>query len=55
MCYAVIDEYLQTFLAGRHGNLIDVLIDFTGIIITIVIIYLISLKRKKIRTAESFE
>lgn len=31
--YAVSDEYHQTFVAGRHGSPVDVLIDGTGVTI----------------------
>ncbi len=31
--YAVSDEYHQTFVAGRHGSPIDVLIDGAGVAI----------------------
>ncbi len=45
--YAIIDEILQTFLAGRHGSMMDVFIDLIGIIMALFVIYLISFKRRK--------
>ena len=43
--YACIDEYIQTFIPGRSGNIGDVIIDISGVIIGlalyIIIIYLI--------------
>jgi VanZ family protein len=32
--YAVTDEYHQSFVAGRHGTPVDVLIDAAGIALT---------------------
>ncbi|GAB6085336.1 VanZ family protein [Alkaliphilus crotonatoxidans] len=32
---AVIDEYRQTFVPGRHGSRIDVLIDMVGVVIAV--------------------
>jgi VanZ family protein len=32
--YAVTDEYHQTFVDGRHGTAVDVLIDLAGIVLT---------------------
>jgi VanZ family protein len=44
--YACIDEYIQTFIPGRNGNVNDVMIDICGviggIILYFIIIYLIS-------------
>ena len=41
--YACIDEYIQTFIPGRSGNIGDVIIDISGVIIGlalyIIIIY----------------
>jgi VanZ family protein len=36
--YACLDEYIQTFIEGRSGNIKDVLIDCIGVIIGILII-----------------
>lgn len=52
---AVIDEFIQTFIAGRVGEVSDILIDFfglaIGILITALIIKLsISKKRRKPRS-----
>lgn len=50
--YAITDEYHQTFVSGRSGELRDVLIDTSGALLGSLIIYLISLavykKRKSI-------
>ena len=35
IAYAVSDEYHQTFVAGRHGSPVDVLIDAAGVAIAI--------------------
>lgn len=35
--YAVTDEYHQTFVDGRHGAPLDVLIDSTGVLIAVLI------------------
>jgi VanZ family protein len=35
LAYAVTDEYHQTFVAGRHGSPVDVLIDAAGVAIAI--------------------
>jgi VanZ family protein len=32
IAYALSDEYHQTFVPGRHGNLIDVVVDTVGIV-----------------------
>ena len=44
--YACIDEYIQTFIPGRNGSIIDVIIDTFGVIIGIllynIIIYFIN-------------
>jgi VanZ family protein len=36
--YACLDEYIQTFIEGRSGNIKDVMIDCIGVIIGILII-----------------
>ncbi len=43
--YAVSDEFHQTFVFGRSGNIKDVLIDSVGIILGI-IVFLVSVKSK---------
>jgi VanZ family protein len=35
LAYAATDEYHQTFVAGRHGSPVDVLIDAAGVAIAI--------------------
>ena len=37
VAYAISDEYHQTFVTGRHGSPVDVLIDATGVAIAIAI------------------
>jgi VanZ family protein len=32
--YSTTDEFHQTFIAGRHGSPVDVLIDSTGVLIS---------------------
>lgn len=49
--YAISDEYHQTFIPGRSGEVRDVLLDsfgsFTGIIVYITIFYLMKRQRMK--------
>ena len=40
---AIIDETIQTFIPGRSGELLDVLIDTSGVIFGILIIYIIQI------------
>ena len=35
LAYAVADEYHQTFVEGRHGTPVDVLIDAVGIAVAV--------------------
>jgi VanZ family protein len=37
LIYAATDEYHQTFVEGRHGSPVDVLIDAAGVLIAIAI------------------
>lgn len=37
--YALIDEWHQTWVAGRSGNLADVAVDATGIVIACVVLF----------------
>lgn len=46
---AFIDESIQTFIPGRDGNFIDVIIDFSGILISVFIYIFISYLTKKIK------
>lgn len=50
--YAVSDEFHQTFVIGRNGNFIDVLIDSVGVLFGIIISYALPflkiLKKSKI-------
>lgn len=41
LAYAISDEFHQTFVSGRNGNVTDVLIDFSGACIGMLISYLI--------------
>ena len=49
--YAVSDEFHQTFVDGRDGNIIDVLIDgsgaFFGILLSCILYYVLIKKSKK--------
>lgn len=49
--YACSDEYHQTFVTGRSGEFRDVLIDTSGSIIAIILIFILSLALKKIKNA----
>ncbi len=39
--FAIVDEYHQLFVSGRDGSIIDVAIDFGGIVVTLAIIRLV--------------
>lgn len=58
---AIIDETIQTFIPGRSGNAIDVLIDTIGIVLGIGLVVLINLfnsrkkKKKKTKKKEDLE
>lgn len=45
LLYAASDEYHQTFVKGRSGNIRDVLIDGIGIIIYVIFLWKLSRKR----------
>lgn len=46
LLYAVIDEYRQLYIPGRNSNVKDVVIDFTGGIIGVIILqFIISIKK----------
>lgn len=47
--YAITDEYHQTFITGRTGQFIDVLIDTAGSILGLIIYNKITLKKDKKR------
>ena len=49
--YACTDEYHQTFIVGRSGSIMDVLIDMIGVVIGCVIINAICIFIKKKRYA----
>jgi VanZ family protein len=36
--YAASDEFHQTFVAGRHGSPVDVLVDSAGVLIAIALL-----------------
>ena len=46
---AATDEFIQYFIPGRSGNIIDVLIDSSGVLFGVMLIFLFS-KIQKIRT-----
>ena len=39
--YACIDEYIQTFIPGRNGNITDVCIDISGVLVGIMLFMLL--------------
>ena len=43
----IIDETIQTFIPGRAGLIIDVLIDFSGVITGVLVVFIISKIRLK--------
>lgn len=53
--YAISDEFHQTFVSGRNGNATDVLIDFSGACLGMLISYLIIYKLITLRCAASQE
>lgn len=53
--YACTDEFHQTFIPGRSGNIIDVMIDTTGSFIGIIMYYLIFKKWKKLSEKEDLK
>lgn len=38
---AIIDEIIQTFVPGRSGEIVDVLIDFSGIVLGVIVVSVI--------------
>ena len=53
--YALLDEYHQTFISGRSGNIIDSMIDtsgaITGTILVIIIYYIINKNNMKTKNS----
>ena len=47
--YACSDEYHQTFVPGRSGELRDVFVDLAGVAFGLVLVLLISLRRKELK------
>lgn len=45
--YACTDELHQRFISGRNGNFIDVLIDTSGALFAIIIIYIFNFVKKR--------
>ena len=45
--YAIFDEYHQTFVMGRSGEILDVLIDLLGVLTGLLIVILLLKIRKK--------
>ena len=41
LLYAILDEYHQTFIIGRNGNYLDILIDLVGAIIGSIVFYMV--------------
>lgn len=44
--YSILDEFHQTFIRGRTGQLSDCLIDMTGVLIYTLLVYLVTKKRR---------
>ena len=40
--YACVDEYIQTFIPGRSGNIGDIMIDVSGVLIGVLLYKMIS-------------
>ena len=51
LVFAAGDEYLQTFIPGRSGELADVLLDFSGVALATALLWLIRRLRRKDREA----
>ena len=55
LVYALLDEYHQTFISGRSGNIIDSMIDtsgaITGTILVIIIYYIINKNNMKTKNS----
>ena len=49
LAYAATDEFHQTFVDGRKGTPVDVLIDFAGIAIAAAVIAVLRYARRRIR------
>ena len=47
--YACSDEYHQTFVPGRSGELRDVFVDLAGVAFGLILVLLISLRRKELK------
>lgn len=54
-CYAASDEFHQLFVPGRSGRVSDVFIDFCGMVIGLLTMYLFLCARKQRRKKRSFE
>ena len=54
--YASTDEFHQTFIAGRYGSVLDVLLDTSGVIFGVVIVScMIYIYNKKIKSKNKVE
>lgn len=47
--YACSDEYHQTFVPGRAGAMVDVAVDMAGAAFGLILVFLISLRRKELK------
>ncbi len=45
---AVIDETIQLFIDGRSGEVMDVLIDFAGVLLAVLLMHYVIVRRKSI-------
>ena len=55
LVYAISDEFHQTFIQGRSGELRDVLIDTTGVICGIIIVLIIISVYKALREKSKYD
>ncbi|MBQ9663271.1 MAG: VanZ family protein [Oscillospiraceae bacterium] len=49
LLYACSDEYHQTFVAGRVGSAVDVMVDMVGVTAGLIIVFLICILRKELK------
>lgn len=50
--YSLLDEFHQTFINGRTGQFTDCLIDMIGVIVYLIVVMVVTKKRKKNRYEE---
>ena len=47
--YACSDEYHQTFVPGRSGEIRDVFVDLAGVLFGLVLVFLVCMSRKELK------